>query len=386
LKRYPFAQDGGLSIGPGRSDAASAHEVIDDSFKYRLERPLSVVSAQPGRAVPGAPFVPEKALSELRAHIESLVEDRPVAILDWPHYANAGDHFIWLGQKVLFKGLLKKKVELESPITGINFQKLTNLPRNTVFVFQGGGNFGDLYEGHQRFRESIIAAFPERRMILMPQSIQFETREGLVRARDNLRRHPDLHVFARDASSFDILRNKFNLKYTYLGIDGAFYLQNIIEALVARFPPANIPVVRLLRNDKEKGAESESARSAGAAKDWSNVDDLDPGKDDPLFDLQECGIDHGRALSGPLDTVSWRRLCGAVKLFASAEQIVTDRLHGHILCVLMKKPHIALDNSYGKVSAFYDTWESETPQDVISRPSGSWRKRLAFWRSRSRKH
>lgn len=39
--------------------------------------------------------------------------------------------------------------------------------------------------------------------------------------------------------------------------------------------------------------------------------------------------------------------------------VVTGRLHAHILSVLMTKPHILLDNSYGKLQGFYDAWTKD---------------------------
>ena len=36
--------------------------------------------------------------------------------------------------------------------------------------------------------------------------------------------------------------------------------------------------------------------------------------------------------------------------------MITDRLHAHILCTLLDHPHIALDNSYGKLKGFIEAW------------------------------
>jgi pyruvyl transferase EpsO len=40
--------------------------------------------------------------------------------------------------------------------------------------------------------------------------------------------------------------------------------------------------------------------------------------------------------------------------------VITDRLHGHILCLLLGIPHVVLDNSYGKISAFIETWTRDS--------------------------
>jgi exopolysaccharide biosynthesis predicted pyruvyltransferase EpsI len=51
-----------------------------------------------------------------------------------------------------------------------------------------------------------------------------------------------------------------------------------------------------------------------------------------------------------------QRLARGLDLLASAEVVITDRLHAHILCVLMEIPHVLLDNRYGKLSSFHETW------------------------------
>ena len=46
-------------------------------------------------------------------------------------------------------------------------------------------------------------------------------------------------------------------------------------------------------------------------------------------------------------------------MLSKGRAVITDRLHAHILCVLLGIPHVVLDNSYGKVRSFYDTWTSD---------------------------
>ena len=46
---------------------------------------------------------PGAHIDKLARALAELIGQRPVALFDWPCYANAGDHFIWLGEKVLLK-------------------------------------------------------------------------------------------------------------------------------------------------------------------------------------------------------------------------------------------------------------------------------------------
>ena len=50
------------------------------------------------------------------------------------------------------------------------------------------------------------------------------------------------------------------------------------------------------------------------------------------------------------------RLQRGLAMLATGELVVTDRLHAHILSLLLDIPHVLLDNSYGKVAGFADQW------------------------------
>ena len=56
-----------------------------------------------------------------------------------------------------------------------------------------------------------------------------------------------------------------------------------------------------------------------------------------------------------------RRLERGVALLSSGRRIVTDRLHGHILSLLLGRPHRLVDNCYGKLSSFVACWTEGAP-------------------------
>src|SRR3546814_16383188 len=53
------------------------------------------------------------------------------------------------------------------------------------------------------------------------------------------------------------------------------------------------------------------------------------------------------------------RLRRGISMLSQGRVIVTDRLHAHILSLLLDIPQVVLDNMYGKVSAFAAQWRSE---------------------------
>ena len=53
-----------------------------------------------------------------------------------------------------------------------------------------------------------------------------------------------------------------------------------------------------------------------------------------------------------------QRFQRGIDLLGSARQVITDRMHGHIMCVLIDRPHCVLDNSYGKTSGLISAWNT----------------------------
>jgi pyruvyl transferase EpsO len=298
-------------------------------------------------------------VNDLTQILRDLVRRRPIALFDWPNYPNAGDHFIWLGEKVLFKNRLGSNVLYECSLHQFDVHRVASLPPETVLVMQGGGNLGDLYVHHQRFREAIIAAFPSRRIVIMPQTVHFVNRTQLEQSAQLMTQHPDLHVMARDPDSLTTLRSQMGLSNCYLHIDAAFALQAIVAALlvtIAAKPERD--VLYLLRRDNE--AAGMVALAEGAIRyDWERWDELTPyAVGLPDFKSIDVARD---AFNGQFDAYSWRQLCAGVRLFGEGRRIVTDRLHGHILAIMMQKEHDFCDNSYGKNLAFYKTWTHVSP-------------------------
>ncbi|ESO85710.1 hypothetical protein LOTGIDRAFT_155203 [Lottia gigantea] len=46
--------------------------------------------------------------------------------------------------------------------------------------------------------------------------------------------------------------------------------------------------------------------------------------------------------------------------------VITDRLHGHILCTLLDIPHVLIDNKYKKLSSYHRTWTRGVENTLIT--------------------
>ncbi len=76
--------------------------------------------------------------------------------------------------------------------------------------------------------------------------------------------------------------------------------------------------------------------------------------DDPL---PPAPPDETRAAA--FERMAAARVERGLALLSRGRRIVTDRLHGHILATLLGIPHVALDNDYGKLSAYIACWTAD---------------------------
>ena len=282
------------------------------------------------------------------------VSPRRYALLDFPNFPNVGDSAIWLGELAHFDAVLGSAPAFVC--THDNFSPDTlrkALPSGPIFL-SGGGNFGDLWPDHHRFRETVIEQFPDRRIIQLPQTIYFTDPKLIEKTASIIKGHPAFLLFVRDKCSLERARSYFDCP-VYLAPDMAFCI-----GIIPRSVPATHKLLLLLRTDKES-ARSESLHQnlpeGAIVTDWL--------EDDPsLFGR----LKRRTVLLSPLrrrellfQSLARDRVSRGVKLLSSAEFIITDRLHCHIFCILLGIPHIVLDNSYGKLSSFIETWTKDNP-------------------------
>jgi exopolysaccharide biosynthesis predicted pyruvyltransferase EpsI len=63
-------------------------------------------------------------------------------------------------------------------------------------------------------------------------------------------------------------------------------------------------------------------------------------------------LDPMRVRLGRFNAAARQRFGRGIRQISRARAIVTDRLHVHILSLLLGRPHAVLDNSYGKIARF----------------------------------
>ncbi len=295
-----------------------------------------------------------RALAELR----DIAMDAPFCLLDFPDHRNVGDSAIWLGTTAYFREHRGTEPGYVASLAAFSEAALrASVPKGPI-VIHGGGNFGDLWPRHHGFREHLLERFPDREIIQLPQSIHFEHPEQVAGTAHAIARHGGFRLLVRDQASYDFATANFDCEVR-LCPDMAFFL-----GALDRQDAPEVDVCYLMRTDKERALGTPAGRLDYTSRvvDWLTESRLSVQAHKLLG--MAAGLRDGRrdrlALRSTwYDAVARARVARGCRLLSSGRVVITDRLHAHILSLLLGIPHAVLDNSYGKLRRFLDVWTGE---------------------------
>lgn len=277
--------------------------------------------------------------------------------LDIPYYSNPGDTLIWEGTECLLKECSYKCLMK----TAEECFKFPKLRENTIILLQGGGNWGDLWDRHQKFRLKVIQKYKNHRIIILPQSIYYKELDNWEKDATELFKHPDLHICVRDMPSCELVKDK-NIKNVYLLPDMAFCINS--KYLLQFEKSNNGRVLWVKRQDSEMPDYSHLKIDVDDTtldiQDWPTMMSYD------FVQINFYRIYNHRnfLLQGLTDLYADKILRPhivkeAVRFISQYNYIYTSRLHVAILSVLLGKPFTLIDNSYGKNLNLYKAWLSD---------------------------
>lgn len=282
---------------------------------------------------------------------------QPYALLDFPAHSNIGDSAIYAGELAFFDDHVGRAPSYVCAVGTYRDDVETFCPEGPLFL-HGGGNFGSMWQQYQRFRHRVIARYPHRRIVQLAQSIYYKPndRENLEEGKRLIGAHPDFTLMVRDQHSYDFAKTEFDCE-VILCPDAAHCLLELHLRGQARHQ-----VLSLMRQDKEAVYQDmlSRLRDEGPVIDWGRQ----PLARTPIDRIVERYISPSLPNNGALmrrrermyrRQAAYRLACG-VRMLSRGQIIVSDRLHAHLIAGLMGKPHISLDNSYGKIGRYIATW------------------------------
>jgi pyruvyl transferase EpsO len=310
--------------------------------------------------------------------------------LDYPDYPNIGDHLISLGAIYYLTNVAHTKINYIASYRNFSPENVDKNNSKQPIFFHGGGSLGDLWYSHQKFRESIISQYTDRPIIILPQTIYFKNEKRLEKAKTIFNNHPNLTIFARDNYSYELASQYFYNCRIIKSPDMAFQLIETPE-FSFNLKKEQDSILYLSRTDQESEKDSckyiqennlVNSDWVSYQKNWKFNN-----RNNSIFKktlvtiygdfIQRCLLNPQEFLHrkkwinnqyrinkldqiNPSDldmiNISLNLAHSGIFQFSKYSLIITDRLHAHILSLILGIPHIFLSNSYYKNRAFYETW------------------------------
>lgn len=311
---------------------------------------------------------PYQTIDDLRHAIDStlrevLSDTDKCALFGFPDHSNVGDSAIWLGELSYLKaqGI---EVVYECSARSYSEDSLLQAIGEGTILLHGGGNLGSIWPNYHSIVLDFISRHHDNRIVVLPQTIHFEDADLLAATKNTVAEHGNVTILVRDAASLKTARNELGSS-AFLCPDLALWL--------APSPGAHptVDVLYIRRRDRESSHLEPSELPPGVMMtDWIGLESLLLRRRTSMSALYRLN----RRLSGHLrradryepglehlartvrNSLARQRLNLGLDLLRSGRVIVTDRLHAYLLSLLLGKQGVILDNSYGKIRFFYETW------------------------------
>ncbi len=302
-----------------------------------------------------------KALqNEAKSVLDAVIPNgKRVALLDFPNNSNVGDSLIWLGEVEYLKQRGIEPVYV-CDIRNLDIEELRNaLGDDGLILLSGGGNFGTLWPEVQNFRLRILREFIGIPVVQLPQSLCFGDEAVAIETSKAIKAHGNFTLIVRDHVSHRFAASHFECKL-FLCPDMAFFIGSIAGAEHAPFDR-----FILARTDHESAQKwFVDAPELRAGLKVRNSDWLEQGAAEKILNrlqfhsvgLRKLFDRRNKGLSVIYNALARARLARGKALLESGRVVIADRLHVHILSVLLEKPHVLIDNSYRKVGTFHEAW------------------------------
>jgi pyruvyl transferase EpsO len=300
----------------------------------------------------GTELVPHaKVMTDLKESLSKVAEvinSDTIHYVDIPVHGNVGDILIMAGT---IKFLEENGIRRTQTSGYFNYSPNWAEP-GVPIVFHGGGNLGDLYACPQAIREEVVSKCHGNRIVVLPQTIHFSDTEKYEACCAIFSKHPDLHIFVRDAKSVTLARRM--TPNVYLSPDMAHQLWPM-----AKPPRQGCGKLRFLRTDDERGSEHSSDEQKSI--DWPELIGWHGTILRAYSKIGQLPLIRSFRLTANLHSAGWLRYSSylierSASYFSKHAEVDTDRLHGHILSSLLGIRNTVRDNSYGKNGNYVSCW------------------------------
>jgi pyruvyl transferase EpsO len=305
------------------------------------------------------------------------------SLLEFSKWSNAGIHILWLGGVSYLLDIARTNITYISSIRDFSSERLAQQADNSPLVIRAGA-LTDGWAGTTEcvdFYKQLISAYQDRPVIILPRSISFQSQARLREMAKIFNTHPQLTLLVRDKTSYALAQEHLTCR-TVLTPDIAFQLADDLESVSLNTPTDNVLFLR--RTDwpaNPEFAPENLGLSNFVVQDWNSyqhkklpfrVRGLNRILRDVWFSRLAVPDEwrsrrdwmHSGRLNVPLDhrfRYSWKMLHRTIYQLQQYRLVVTNRLHAHILCVLLGIPNVVLPGPHGNTDVIFQSWTKQIP-------------------------
>lgn len=281
-------------------------------------------------------------------HVLSCVKrdclrDDTVLLLGTPIHGNLGDQAITLAELEFFNNCGYRVAEIPSQWVVRHLEKWKTLFSGKRLYVHGGGFIGSLWPEEEKMLETVIENFPESEIVILPQTVYFDKVDDRVTfLNELLGKHGRVTLCARENYSFEFavqyLNNAKVLLVPDMVLSADWRNGRVQSRETALF---------CMRSDLEKTISKDTvATLESLVKKYY-----------PSAEIVYTDTVVDRAIY-PV----WRKkaLMKKIAEFASAQVVVTDRLHGMVLSAMANTPTLVFSNCNYKVKGIYEWIRNNT--------------------------
>lgn len=288
-----------------------------------------------------------------------LPKEKRIFVFLAADYGNIGDLAISSAQKEFLKENFTEYQVLSIPISKTrvwidSIKKQIN--SEDIITIIGGGNMGSLYPDIEDLRQLVIKKFPSNKIICFPQTLDWDNSKLSDKALKKVLKvyssHPNIYIFARESITYkklkEIFASKLNVK---IGFVPDIVMSTTATKLGVHSSLDANGILICLRDDKERVLNADHHKLL-----------------DEVIQTTGCVVTRTDTHAGGsgLDELKCNKLlAGKIKQFAEAKLVITDRLHGMILCMLSGTPCLVLPNSNHKIKQTYIDWLKGNPRLIF---------------------
>lgn len=266
--------------------------------------------------------------------IRNKNEEKIIYLLS-PRHGNLGDQMISIATRKILDDFYPEKIiiEIEDKLYRKNKEKIKKyINKNDIIVLQGGGNLGDIWLNEEILRREILEEYSDNKIIIMPQTITFNTAEETKESQRIYSKVRDLTIITREEYSYESGKEIFSKNKVLLIPDSVFYLEDYYQC---RLNKNRKGALFLLRKDIEKTISNEVSDSIAEILKKINLD----------YTFGDTVIEE----KGKMSKYTREKFCNnLLEEISTKKLIITDRLHGMIFSIITNTPAVVFGSGTKK--------------------------------------